>query len=186
MKNKNLAAIFAFFFGIFGAQKFYLGETGWGIIYLLFCWTYIPAIASFIEALLLLGMSEEDFNHKYNFRYFEAQRSRYLTNNPNPQVVVNIGDKQVVNATHNQPEGAQQAHINTLNPSNKLSPEDIDRKILKLSQGKEGVTLLDCFLELENIPKRIIKARLESLVTEEFLEITNRESDGKIIYSLNN
>jgi TM2 domain-containing membrane protein YozV len=35
--------------GGFGAHRFYLGQKGWGIAYLLFCWTLIPLVASWVE-----------------------------------------------------------------------------------------------------------------------------------------
>src|SRR5665647_305696 len=40
-KSKLAAALFALFLGGFGIHKFYLGCTGMGILYLLFCWTFI-------------------------------------------------------------------------------------------------------------------------------------------------
>lgn len=64
-KSKLAAALFAIFLGAFGIHKFYLGRIGWGIIYLLFCWTGITAIIGFIEGIILLVMSEESFNSKY-------------------------------------------------------------------------------------------------------------------------
>jgi TM2 domain-containing membrane protein YozV len=64
-KSKIAAALFAFFLGVFGAHKFYLGQVGMGILYLVFFWTFIPAIVSFIEAILFLVMSDEEFNRKY-------------------------------------------------------------------------------------------------------------------------
>ncbi|MDP2828502.1 MAG: TM2 domain-containing protein [Sulfuricellaceae bacterium] len=64
-KSKLAAALFALFLGGIGIHKFYLGSIGWGIIYLLFCWTFIPTIIGFIEGILLLVMSESDFNRKY-------------------------------------------------------------------------------------------------------------------------
>lgn len=66
MKNKTVAALLAFFIGGLGIHKFYLGKPIWGIVYILFCWTYIPTIVAFIEFILLLLQSEEDFNAKYN------------------------------------------------------------------------------------------------------------------------
>ena len=64
-KNKIVAALLALFFGWFGVHKFYLGQIGLGIVYLLFCWTFIPALVAFIEFILLLTMSDEKFNLKY-------------------------------------------------------------------------------------------------------------------------
>ena len=64
-RNRLAAALFAFFLGAFGAHKFYLGQTGLGILYLLFFWTVIPAIVAFIESILLITMSDETFAVKY-------------------------------------------------------------------------------------------------------------------------
>jgi len=64
-KSKLAATLFAIFLGGFGIHKFYLGSIGWGIVYLLFCWTFVPAIIGFIEGILLLVMSESDFSRKY-------------------------------------------------------------------------------------------------------------------------
>ena len=50
MKNKTVAGLLAFFLGGFGVHKFYLGNPN-GIFYLLFCWTFIPAIIALIEAI---------------------------------------------------------------------------------------------------------------------------------------
>jgi TM2 domain-containing membrane protein YozV len=66
MKNKVVAALLAFFLGGFGAHKFYLGQIGWGVVYLLFCWTLIPGLAAFVEFFLLLATSEEAFNRRFN------------------------------------------------------------------------------------------------------------------------
>jgi TM2 domain-containing membrane protein YozV len=66
MKSKGTAALLCFFLGGIGVHKFYLGENGAGIVYLLFCWTFIPGIIAFIEFIMLLLMSDADFNMKYN------------------------------------------------------------------------------------------------------------------------
>ena len=64
-KSKLAAALFALFLGGIGIHKFCLGQVGWGIAYLLFCWTFIPAIVAFVEAILLFVMSNEKFNRKF-------------------------------------------------------------------------------------------------------------------------
>lgn len=64
-KSRVVAALLAFFLGGFGAHKFYLGQVGMGLLYLLFFWTAIPAIVAFVEFILLLVMSDEVFARKY-------------------------------------------------------------------------------------------------------------------------
>ena len=64
-RSRVTAALLAFFLGGFGAHKFYLGRSGWGVLYLIFCWTFIPAIVAFIEFIIYLTMSDEAFAQKY-------------------------------------------------------------------------------------------------------------------------
>lgn len=60
-----VAAILALFLGGIGIHKFYLGETFWGIIYLLFCWTFIPMVVGWVEAVAYLFTSKERFTAKF-------------------------------------------------------------------------------------------------------------------------
>ncbi|WP_434778156.1 TM2 domain-containing protein [Neisseria sp. Ec49-e6-T10] len=64
-KNKLAAALLAFFLGSFGLHKFYLGKPIQGLLYLLFCWTFIPGVISFIESIIYLCTSDENFAKKY-------------------------------------------------------------------------------------------------------------------------
>lgn len=64
-KDKLAAALLAIFFGDFGIHKFYLGKPVQGIIYLLFCWSGIPAFIGFIEGVIYLCMSDESFHATY-------------------------------------------------------------------------------------------------------------------------
>ncbi|MHB1697756.1 MAG: TM2 domain-containing protein [bacterium] len=64
-RSKIAAGLFGIFLGGFGIHKFYLGQVGWGIIYLIFCWSFIPEIAGFIEGIIYLTMSDEAFAAKY-------------------------------------------------------------------------------------------------------------------------
>jgi TM2 domain-containing membrane protein YozV/ribosomal protein L40E len=63
--NKTTAALLALFLGGLGLHKFYLGRTGMGLIYLVFCWTFIPALISLVEGIQFLSMSESEFAIKY-------------------------------------------------------------------------------------------------------------------------
>lgn len=52
--KKVVYCLLAFFLGGIGIHKFYAGRIGAGIVYILFCWTYIPAIIAFIEFIIAL------------------------------------------------------------------------------------------------------------------------------------
>jgi hypothetical protein len=64
-KSKSTAALLALIFGGIGAHKFYLGQWVQGIFYLLFCWTFVPAIVAVIEFLNYIFMSRETFYRRY-------------------------------------------------------------------------------------------------------------------------
>ena len=64
-KSKTTAGVLALFLGGLGIHKFYLGKGIQGIIYLLLCWTFIPSIIAFFEAIVFFLSSEESFQQKY-------------------------------------------------------------------------------------------------------------------------
>lgn len=69
-KNRTLAAILALsgvLIPISGLHKFYLGQPGWGLLYLLLSWTPIPKVASAIEAVWYLAQDGEQFDRSFNF-----------------------------------------------------------------------------------------------------------------------
>lgn len=64
--NKIVYCLLALFLGGIGAHKFYCGRTGTGILYLLFCWTFIPAFVAFIEFIIgLFKATDENGNLIY-------------------------------------------------------------------------------------------------------------------------
>ncbi|WP_373543703.1 NINE protein [Chamaesiphon sp.] len=65
-KNRQIAIVLAFASmttPIAGFHKFYLGQPGWGIVYLLLSWTPIPHIASAIEAVWYLTQDDTRFGN---------------------------------------------------------------------------------------------------------------------------
>lgn len=65
-KNRVTAGLLAILLGNVGVHKFYLGQTGMGILYLVFCWTFVPAIIGIIEGITYLTMSDQAFAEKYH------------------------------------------------------------------------------------------------------------------------
>jgi TM2 domain-containing membrane protein YozV len=68
-KNRQVAVILAFAgmaIPVAGFHKFYLGQPGWGLIYLLLSWTPIPHIASAIEAVWYLTPNSPHFDDNFS------------------------------------------------------------------------------------------------------------------------
>ena len=69
-KSKKIATVLAFpFLGGLGVHKFYLGQIGQGIVYLLFCFLVIPSIIALFEFISYLSMSIDKFDSKFNPEY---------------------------------------------------------------------------------------------------------------------
>jgi TM2 domain-containing membrane protein YozV/Tfp pilus assembly major pilin PilA len=64
-KSKVTAGVLGLLFGGLGVHRFYLGQW-WGIFYLLFFWTWIPALIGLIEGIVFLCTSDESWDNKYN------------------------------------------------------------------------------------------------------------------------
>ncbi|WP_081817384.1 NINE protein [Leeuwenhoekiella sp. MAR_2009_132] len=65
-KNKIGASLLALFFGGIGLHRYYLGQIGKGVLYTLFCWTFIPFVIGFIDFIILITMQDLKFNERYN------------------------------------------------------------------------------------------------------------------------
>ena len=74
-KSRSLSMVLALFLGGLGIHKFYLNRPGWGLIYLIFCWTFIPTILGFIEALNYLFMSDQTFQARYAQDQYKANET---------------------------------------------------------------------------------------------------------------
>lgn len=66
MKSKTTAGILALLVGGLGVHKFYLDRPIQGALYLVFFWTFVPAVIALVEAILFFTMSDANFNLKYN------------------------------------------------------------------------------------------------------------------------
>lgn len=68
VKSKVAAGILGILLGGLGIHKFYMGKIGMGILYLCFCWTFIPALVGFVEGIVYLCSSDENFQLKNQVR----------------------------------------------------------------------------------------------------------------------
>lgn len=72
MKNRGIAVALALILGWIGIHRFYVGQIGWGILFLLFCWTYIPLIVGIINGIRYWYIGEEEFQKRYSTNYAAA------------------------------------------------------------------------------------------------------------------
>ena len=62
-KTVSTGVLLALFVGGFGIHKFWLSEIVPGVLYLLFCWTFIPSIIALIECFFM-----KNTVNNYNYR----------------------------------------------------------------------------------------------------------------------
>jgi TM2 domain-containing membrane protein YozV len=74
MKNRTTTLALTFFLGVLGVHRFYLGQTGLGILYLLtlgFC-----GVLPILDFLIILLSSNESFDNKYNKQRIQREQMR--------------------------------------------------------------------------------------------------------------
>lgn len=68
VKSRVTAGVLSLLVGGLGVHKFYLGKIGLGFLYLIFVWTFIPAIIAFIEGIIYLVQDDKTFSEKQGVR----------------------------------------------------------------------------------------------------------------------
>jgi predicted Zn finger-like uncharacterized protein len=63
--NKVALLLITFFLGGLGAHKFYQKKYWLGALYLVFFWTYIPALVAFVEFIIYACKSETELQQRY-------------------------------------------------------------------------------------------------------------------------
>jgi TM2 domain-containing membrane protein YozV len=73
-KSRITAGILGILLGGIGVHKFYLNKVGLGILYLVFCWTAIPAIIGLVEGIIYLTQDDVTFGRQ---QMVAVQKSTY-------------------------------------------------------------------------------------------------------------
>ncbi len=64
-KSRRLAGALALLVGGLGAHRFYVGQHRLGLVYLLLCWTGVPAFVALVDGISLLTMSDAAFRRRF-------------------------------------------------------------------------------------------------------------------------
>ena len=73
-KSRITAGILGILLGGIGVHKFYLNKVRLGILYLVFCWTAIPAIIGLVEGIIYLTQDDVTFGRQ---QMVAVQKSSY-------------------------------------------------------------------------------------------------------------
>jgi len=68
IKSRVTAGVLGILLGGIGIHKFYLGKPGLGVVYILFCWTYVPTIIGLVEGIIYLTQNDQEFAAKQRVR----------------------------------------------------------------------------------------------------------------------
>jgi TM2 domain-containing membrane protein YozV len=63
-KSRIAAGLLGILLGGIGVHKFYLNKVGLGVVYVLFCWTFIPALIGLIEGIIYLTQDDVTFGRQ--------------------------------------------------------------------------------------------------------------------------
>lgn len=78
-RRKNMVLMMAFVGGSVGAPWWYLGHTFMGVVSLVFSWTLVPWLLSFVKMLRVRAMPDAEFDARYNQSALDLQRRLWVS-----------------------------------------------------------------------------------------------------------
>lgn len=63
--SKGVYIALCLFLGGLGIHKFYAGKWGQGLLYVVFCWTYIPAVIALIDLVVAIFKRSDNYGQIY-------------------------------------------------------------------------------------------------------------------------
>ncbi|MEB3209985.1 MAG: helix-hairpin-helix domain-containing protein [Leptolyngbyaceae bacterium] len=120
VKRRSVAIALAFS-GAFlpGLHKFYLGQRGWGVAYLLLGFTHIPQVASIIEGLWYGILAQDEFDHNFNPPLMTQENPQGANNSVSPSAA------STVNSTANSTVDNVRSRIQNDSTYRLQSPEEV-------------------------------------------------------------
>ena len=127
-KEKDIAGILALLFGFIGLHRFYLGQRGKGILYLLLAFTGISAILGLIDAFTFFSMDNKTFDIKYNRDFLRVLPKKEFETS---------GKRNLDNAKHNKKGNfsLDNGNIHVKSGKSKFLSYDYDGAILDFSKA---------------------------------------------------
>tara|TARA_R110001592_G_scaffold114587_2_gene314545 strand:+ start:1450 stop:1710 length:261 start_codon:yes stop_codon:yes gene_type:complete len=74
MKNRKTTLLLALFTGFIGGHRFYLGQWGLGVIYLITLGAFLPV--AILDFLIILLSSQESFDNRYNKQRIQREQMK--------------------------------------------------------------------------------------------------------------
>ena len=160
-KRREIAAILAILLGGFGGHKFYLGEYGWGILYFLFSWTGIPTLAGWVEGIVYLVRSEEDFIRRFG--------------QPTSHIQLNSAPRR--NVLNTKISGFR----NNSRLSEPQKPRDYERLLLDFARKNQGEISVARLMSEHEVNLDKVEDAIARLSAKGLVE-NNIDDQGRIIY----
>lgn len=175
MRNKSTATLLTLplIFGFGGLHKFYLGQTGLGLVYLFTVGGF--GILQFFDLLWLLTVSEGKFDQEYNYRNI------HLNHNGGANVTVNvannIGSQPIANPVATQNVSSPRAELPVVS-----SGADAMQKLLSTAETKGGIlSPAQAALALNMSPTHVSEILMDA-VKAGYAEVFNDPNTGAVRY----
>ena len=181
MRNKSTATLLTLplLLGVGGLHKFYLGQTGLGIVYFFTVGGF--GILQFFDLLWLLTVSEGKFDQEYNYRNI------HLNHNGGANVTVNVAQ----NATSpraelpfvsNSADAIQKLQSTAETKGEILSPTQAMQKLLSTAETKGGIlSPAQAALALNMSPTHVSEILMDA-VKAGYAEVFNDPNTGAVRY----
>jgi len=176
------------FFGVFGFQKFYLGEKHKGILSILFFWTFIPSLIGLIDFIKLAVMNEDKFNDLYNFGKGLTQNLQQKSQIAKPEIkiTIKVDSQQTIYSTQPNQKHIDESIIDVTSQNLDLSvSKNIESEVSHYEPPYWSHSYVYSYDELKNANKEQKKFYFyfkNKVLAGEFIDIQGNTNYAFILY----